>query len=137
VIAIAPGETLDASEVDMSVDELARAAETTTRNLRALQTAGVLLSPDIVGRTAHYGTSHLSRLETVLRLQRQGFSITSIRILFEASSAGRTLEEVLGLDDAVEERRKLSRSLSTDRYANRANLRLLTDLPSTLLDEVI
>ena len=110
----------------MSVDALARTAGTTTRNLRALQTSGVLLSPYIVGRTAHYGNSHLLRLEAVLHLQRQGFSIASIRILFAALRDGRTLEEVLGV-----------RRSDGDRTANRPNLRLLTDLPSSVLDEVV
>ena len=42
------------------VDDLAHAAGTTTRNVRALQTAGVLLRPTINGRTADYGEEQSS-----------------------------------------------------------------------------
>jgi DNA-binding transcriptional MerR regulator len=82
----------------MTVDELARRAGTTTRNLRALQTRGVLVRPLVIGRTAHYGDAHLARLESVIDLQRQGFSITSIRVLFCAFESGRSLAQVLGVE---------------------------------------
>jgi DNA-binding transcriptional MerR regulator len=81
----------------MTIDELAREAGTTTRNIRALQTSSLLVKPEIVGRTARYAEEHLARLVTVLRLQGDGFSIASIRALFEAMSAGRSLAEVLGV----------------------------------------
>jgi DNA-binding transcriptional MerR regulator len=86
--------------VEMTIDELARRTGTTTRNVRALQTAGVLLKPDMVGRTAHYGEVHVGRLSAVLRLQKDGFSIASIRALLEALADGRSLSEVLGLPDS-------------------------------------
>jgi DNA-binding transcriptional MerR regulator len=81
----------------MTVDELAARAGSTTRNIRALQTSGVLLRPAILGRTAHYGDAHLDRLEAVLSMQEAGFSIASIRILLEAEEAGLTLADVLGV----------------------------------------
>jgi DNA-binding transcriptional MerR regulator len=105
--------------VDMAIDELARRAGSTTRNVRALQSAGLLLPPRIRGRTAHYDATHLDRLEAVLRLQRVGFSLASIKALFDAASAGRTLAEVLGL------RRETARG---------GALRLLSILPSTVLE---
>lgn len=83
----------------MTIDELARQSGTTTRNVRALQTAGVLLKPELVGRTAHYGEIHSGRLDAVLRLQKDGFSIASIRALLEAMAEGRSLSDVLGLPD--------------------------------------
>jgi DNA-binding transcriptional MerR regulator len=81
----------------MSVDELARTAGTTTRNLRALQTQGLLPSPSLVGRTGAYNDDHLLRLQAVLRLQARGFSRAGIRELLEAWETGLTLEDVLGL----------------------------------------
>jgi DNA-binding transcriptional MerR regulator len=108
----------------MAIDELSRRAGTTTRNVRALQSAGLLIPPAIRGRTAHYDVRHLDRLEAVIRLQRSGFSLASIRALFEALDDGRTLADVLGLQHHVD-------------YPDPARpvLRLLSILPSTLLDE--
>jgi DNA-binding transcriptional MerR regulator len=114
----APGSTT--LGLDMTIDELARKARTTTRNVRALQSAGLLLPPEIRGRTAHYDTAHLERLEAVIRLQGSGFSLASIRALFEALSAGRTLAQVLG--QPPRQPRSPVRTL-----------RLLSDLPSTVL----
>ena len=56
----------------MSVDDLARVAGTSTRNVRALQTEGLLPRPSMVGRTGMYEETHLLRLQAVLRLQTRG-----------------------------------------------------------------
>jgi DNA-binding transcriptional MerR regulator len=81
----------------LTLDELARAAGTTGRNVRAFQTQGLLPRPDLVGRTGYYGPGHLERLKAILRLQGEGFSLASIALLFRAVEAGMTLEQVLGL----------------------------------------
>lgn len=81
----------------MTVDELARRAGTTSRNVRALQTKGLLPGPVLVGRTGSYGTEHLLRLRAVLDLQGRGFGLAAIRELLAAWEAGLTLDEVLGL----------------------------------------
>lgn len=131
--ALIPGPSLwdtasDDSEStrDMTIDELARRAGTTTRNVRALQSSGVSLPPAIRGRTAHYDLEHLDRLEAVIRLQSSGFSLASIRALFEALSEGRTLLEVLGLTPRA--------------HAPADGVRpprLFSILPTTVLDEVV
>jgi len=81
----------------LTVDELSRLAGTTTRNVRALQTLGLLPHPTLRGRTGLYGQEHLDRLRAILRLQRGGFSLGAVGTLFRASERGLTLEEVLGL----------------------------------------
>jgi DNA-binding transcriptional MerR regulator len=86
-----------ARDVDLTVDQLARLAGTTTRNVRALQTLGLLPRPTLRGRTGLYGQEHLDRLKAVLRLQRAGFSLSAVGALFEAWEQGLTLEEVLGV----------------------------------------
>jgi DNA-binding transcriptional MerR regulator len=159
----------------MTIDELARRARTTTRNVRALQTSSLLIKPEILGRTAHYSETHLERLVAVLRLQQDGFSIASIRALLEALSAGRSLADVLGVPAAapgVVPVTHLSRpgpspdqdahlffsqsedpedEFPSDTAANptddpgedlaptgiRRHLRLLSDIPTTILDEAI
>jgi DNA-binding transcriptional MerR regulator len=148
----------------MTIDELARTAATTTRNIRALQTSSLLIKPEIVGRTARYGEAHLERLVAVLRLQREGFSIASIRALFEAMSSGRSLADVLGVsaDPPGEEgsatrfgRGRSGSGPSPDPYGDPLDqpsdqipspafspgpprhLRLLSDIPTTVLDPAV
>jgi DNA-binding transcriptional MerR regulator len=82
----------------LTIDQLAAATGTTTRRLRALQTLGLLPHPDMRGRTGLYGPAHRSRTEAVLRLQEQGFSLESLRVLFGALDEGRSLAAVLGAD---------------------------------------
>ena len=82
----------------LTIDQLAAATGTTTRRLRALQTLGLLPHPELRGRTGLYGRAHQLRLQAVLRLQQQGFSLESLRLLFDALDEGRTLAAVLGVD---------------------------------------
>jgi DNA-binding transcriptional MerR regulator len=89
----------------MTVDELAQRAGTSTRNVRAFQTAGLLPRPDLVGRTGWYGEDHLARLEAILRLQARGFSLAGIGELFRAWEQGRSLEELVGLPPRRRRRR--------------------------------
>lgn len=92
--ADAPGRP--SSRTHLSIDDFARSAGTTTRNVRALQSAGLLKPPVLAGRTGYYGPEHLRRLEAVRRLRSQGFSLAAIRSLFDAHESGRSLEDVLG-----------------------------------------
>ena len=85
----------------MTIDELARRAGTTTRNVRAHQTRGLLPPPRMVGRTGHYGSDHLVRLAYIDRLQQRGFSLAAIRDLLKGWDEGRSLTEVLGFEDAL------------------------------------
>lgn len=90
-------ETVDT----MTIDELARRAGTTTRNVRAHQTRGLLPPPRMVGRVGHYGSDHLVRLAYIDRLQHRGFSLAAIRDLLKGWDEGRSLTEVLGFEDAL------------------------------------
>ena len=80
-----------------TIDDLAAATGTTTRRIRSLQTLGLLPHPTLRGRTGLYGELHRRRLEAVLRLQDQGFSLESLVMLFDALEAGRSLAAVLGV----------------------------------------
>ena len=84
----------------MTIDELAAAAGTTTRRIRSFQTLGLLPHPELRGRTGLYDAPHRDRLSAILRLQEAGFSLESLRILFEAHDAGRSLAAVLGLAES-------------------------------------
>jgi DNA-binding transcriptional MerR regulator len=86
------------TDLDLTIDQLAAASGTTTRRLRALQTLGLLPPPELRGRTGRYGPAHRARVQAVLELQRQGFSLESLRVLFDALDRGRSLASVLGAD---------------------------------------
>ncbi|MEX2587299.1 MAG: MerR family transcriptional regulator [Actinomycetota bacterium] len=85
----------------MTIDELAREAGTTTRNIRAYQTKGVLEPPDIVGRIGYYSKDHLTRLKLISRLQQRGFGLAAISDLLDAWDCGSSLSEVLGFQEAL------------------------------------
>jgi DNA-binding transcriptional MerR regulator len=91
------GDPVPAVAAPLTVDQLARRAGTTTRNVRAFQTLGLLPRPTLRGRTGLYGPEHLDRLRAILRLQQSGFSLGALRALFTAWEEGLTLEQVLGL----------------------------------------
>ena len=123
----------------LTVDELARAAGTTTRQVRALQTRGLLPHPELVGRTGYYGADHLDRLRAILRLQAGGFSLAALETLMQAWGARMTLEEVLGLDapDAAvpEDEPDLFGDLEGAlRRIPRRRGRALSLVPTTILD---
>jgi DNA-binding transcriptional MerR regulator len=84
------------------VDELAQAAQTTVRNVRAYQDQGLLPPPERRGRLGIYSAEHLARLQLIGQLLERGYSIASIRELFEAWAQGRDLAHVLGLEQAIQ-----------------------------------
>jgi DNA-binding transcriptional MerR regulator len=127
------------SGVRLTVDELARAARTTTRQVRALQTRGLLPHPRLVGRTGYYDTDHLDRLRAILRLQDDGFSLAALGALMRAWEVDMTLAQVLGLhspDHRAEDDSDAFGDLvgSVDWPPPRRG-RLLWLVPSTILDQ--
>ncbi|HVL06592.1 MAG TPA: MerR family transcriptional regulator [Acidimicrobiales bacterium] len=85
----------------MTIDELAREAGVTTRNIRAYQTRGLLPSPRMEGRVGHYDEGHLARLRYIANLQERGFSLAAIQCLLDAWEEGRGLNDVLGFEEAL------------------------------------
>jgi len=127
----------------LRVDDLARLAGTTTRHVRALQTAGLLPPPALRGRTGLYDRAHLVRLSAILRLQRSGFSLGALRALFSAWEEGLTLGDVLGMPARTPADRGVSGGAATDAgdeevgafadWPARRGPRSLAVLPTTLL----
>jgi DNA-binding transcriptional MerR regulator len=91
----------DATPTELTIDELARRAGMTVRNVRAHQSRGLLPPPEVRGRTGIYGAEHLARLELIRTLQDDGFNLESIRRLLERS--GGSSEEVLRFTRAARE----------------------------------
>jgi len=83
----------------MTIDELARAAATTTRNVRAWQSRGLLPPPQMEGRIGRYGSTHLARLRLVASLQERGYSLAAIADLLRAFDERRSVSELLGSHD--------------------------------------
>ncbi|CAA0087282.1 Uncharacterised protein [Zhongshania aliphaticivorans] len=86
---------------DYSVEELALAANTTVRNIRAYQDRGVLPPPALQGRKGIYNNFHLSRLRLIANLLDRGYTLSSIRELISALEEGIGLSEVLGIESAL------------------------------------
>ena len=86
---------------DYSVEELALAANTTVRNIRAYQDRGVLPPPALQGRKGIYNNFHLSRLRLIANLLDRGYTLSSIRELIAALEEGIGLSEVLGIESAL------------------------------------
>lgn len=86
---------------DMTIDEVARRAGTTSRNVRAYQDRGLLPPPRLVGRTGYYSEGHMARLRHIAGLLDRGFSLAAIRALFDAWEQGYGLAEVLGFEEAL------------------------------------
>ncbi|MET1077434.1 MAG: MerR family transcriptional regulator [Pseudomonas sp.] len=101
LLASSPGVPTAAAVREFTVDELAREAGTTVRNVRAYQDRGLLPPPQRRGRVGIYGADHLARLNLIAKLLERGYGIASIRELFEAHAAGQGLAQVLGLDQAI------------------------------------
>jgi DNA-binding transcriptional MerR regulator len=136
-------------DVVLTIDELAAATATTSRRIRSLQTLGLLPHPTLRGRTGLYDAGHRDRLAAILHLQERGFSLESLRLLFDAVEAGRSLAAVLGLTEpaatAAAESRAESAADSAELYGF-AELQpatatpqrggpLLSVVPTTVWDE--
>lgn len=85
------------------IDDFARLAGTTVRNVRLYQERGLVPPPERVGRRATYGPVHLRRLRLVLTLLERGYPLAAARELIEAWEANRTLGDVLGFEEALAE----------------------------------
>lgn len=88
-------------EREFSVEELAHAANTTVRNIRAYQDRGLLPPPRLRGRKGLYSETHLSRLRLIANLLERGYSLTSIHDLLQAFENGIGLRDLLGLESAI------------------------------------
>ncbi|MBV9409965.1 MAG: MerR family transcriptional regulator [Acidimicrobiia bacterium] len=80
------------------IDELAREAGTTVRNVRAYQDRGLLPPPRRSGRVGLYTDAHLARLRLIGQLLDRGFTLGNIAELITAWEQGQDLAELLGLE---------------------------------------
>ncbi|SFS64265.1 MerR family transcriptional regulator [Saccharopolyspora flava] len=90
--------------VDYRIDDLARAAGTTVRNVRVYQDRDLLPPPRKEGRTAIYSDAHLTRLKLIISMLERGYAFAQIKEMLGAWESGRSLGDVLGLEEAVADR---------------------------------
>lgn len=92
-IAISSGE--------YRIDDLARLAGTTTRNVRAYRDRGLLPPPRRVGRIALFNDAHLTRLRLITSMLDRGYNLTHVHEMLSAWEQGKDLGDVLGLESAL------------------------------------
>lgn len=84
------------------IDDLAREAGTTTRNVRVYQDNGLLPRPQRRGRVAIYTDRHLRQLRAITRLLGEGFTLKHITKFLTGLQRGQNLVDVLDLSDLEE-----------------------------------
>lgn len=97
------------------IDDLARAAGTTSRNVRAYQERGLLPPPEKRGRVGYYDDSHLVRLRLIDSLLSRGFTTAHIADFITSWETGNDIAEVLGLENTLTERWAQGESLRIPR----------------------
>src|ERR1700733_12542730 len=68
-----------AARNEYTVDDLARVADTTVRNVRAHQDRGLLAPPEKRGRVGVYDDTHVSRLRLINHLLTRGYTLANIQ----------------------------------------------------------
>ncbi len=86
---------------EYTIDELARAAGTTVRNVRSYQDRGLIDPPERRGRVGIYTASHLGRLKLIHHLLARGYTLSNIMELLKAIVEGHDLRSILGLETAI------------------------------------
>ena len=112
----------DSDDDAMTVEEVARRAGTTSRNVRSYQTKGLLPHPRKEGRVGLYDRFHLARLKLISNMQERGYSLAAIGDLLDAWDTRKSVGEMLGLERALssryndERRREMTRSELEQRF---------------------
>jgi DNA-binding transcriptional MerR regulator len=83
------------------IDELARLAETTVRNVRVYQDRGLLAPPRRDGRVGIYTDAHLARLRLISQMLKRGYTFANIGEMLAVWERGGNLAEILDLESAV------------------------------------
>jgi DNA-binding transcriptional MerR regulator len=90
-----------AASGEYRLDELARLAGTTTRNIRVYRDRGLLHPPLRVGRIALFNDTHLTRLRLITSMLDRGYTIAHVNEMLSAWEQGKDLGDMLGLESAI------------------------------------
>lgn len=83
------------------IDDLARRAGMTVRNVRAYQERGLLSPPRKEGRVGYYNDAHLARLRLIGSMLERSYTLANIQEMVDTWEQGYGLNELLGLEEAV------------------------------------
>ena len=83
------------------IEELARLAGTTIRNIRVYRDRGLLHPPLRVGRIALFNDTHLTRLRLITSLLDRGYNIAHVHDMLSAWEEGKGVGDMLGLESAI------------------------------------
>ncbi|HEU4360372.1 MAG TPA: MerR family transcriptional regulator, partial [Mycobacterium sp.] len=86
------------ASAEFRIDELARLAGSTTRNIRVYRDRGLLPPPRRVGRIALFNDTHLTRLRLITSMLDRGYTIAHVNEMISAWEEGKNLGDVLGLE---------------------------------------
>lgn len=89
----------EALRADLTIEQLAAEVGMTVRNIRNHHSRGLLPAPEVRSRVGYYGTEHVARLRLILDLQADGFNLTAIKRLLDATDG--SASRLLGLRDAL------------------------------------
>ena len=89
------------SSGEYRIEELARMAGTTTRNIRVYRDRGLLHPPLRVGRIALFNDTHLTRLRLITSLLDRGYNIAHVHEMLSAWEQGKDIGDMLGLENAI------------------------------------
>ena len=90
-----------AASGEYRIEELARLAGTTTRNIRVYRDRGLLHPPLRVGRIALFNDTHLTRLRLITSMLDRGYNIAHVHEMLSAWEQGKDIGDVIGLEDAI------------------------------------
>lgn len=90
-----------AASGEYRIDDLARLAGSTTRNIRVYRDRGLLHPPLRVGRIALFNDTHLTRLRLITSLLDKGYNIAHVHEMLNAWEQGKDVADMLGLESAI------------------------------------
>ncbi|MBI3224801.1 MAG: MerR family transcriptional regulator [Mycolicibacterium cosmeticum] len=90
-----------AASGEYRIEELARLANTTTRNIRVYRDRALLHPPLRVGRIALFNDTHLTRLRLITSMLDRGYNIAHVHEMLDAWEQGKDIGDVLGLENAI------------------------------------
>ncbi len=90
-----------AASGEYRIDDLARLAGTTTRNIRVYRDRGLLHPPLRVGRIALFNDTHLTRLRMITSLLDRGYNLAHVHEMLSAWEQGKDVGDMLGLESAI------------------------------------
>lgn len=137
--AVQPHGSADSGEY--RIDELARLAGTTTRNIRVYRDRGLLHPPLRVGRIALFNDTHLTRLRLITSLLDRGYNIAHVKEMLSAWEQGKDLGDMLGLESAIagswatEKPQRMSLSAAQQRIDDPAGFDRLVSLGIIRVDD--